>query len=130
MQPIDRPFRFTWDFCVVWALLTVPAIIYVLSKQPDVGPWYSRIAFLIVVPFIATFFIYGPIMFMRLIFQSGARGVFVARIYLSIVLVAVIVFFGLEATGYYNEAKERMLALIFPALAIAYLHIRIDASNK
>ena len=27
MNTIDRPFRFTWDFCVVWVLLVVPPLI-------------------------------------------------------------------------------------------------------
>ena len=83
MQAIDRPFRFTWDFCVVWACLAVPA--FFLMRQHDVGPWYSEGAFLILVPLFASFVLYGPVLLVHQVIRSGARGWFVARIFLSIV---------------------------------------------
>jgi hypothetical protein len=126
MEPIDQPFRFTWDFCVVWALLTVPALIFVLSGRWDIGPWYSDTAFIIVVPFIATFFVYGPVLFVRQIIQSGSHGRLVLRVFLSIVLVAALLFGGLYFSGFYTEWRARLLAGIFTAAATVYLSWRTE----
>src|SRR2546430_2280153 len=82
MQPVDRPFRFTRDFCVVWALLVVPT--FFLTRQHDFGLWCSNIAVLIVAPLFATFVLYGPVLFVRQVIRSGSRGWFVARVFLSI----------------------------------------------
>jgi hypothetical protein len=126
MKPIDQPFRFTWDFCVAWGLLTVPTLIFVLSGRWDFGPWYSDVAFIIVVPFIATFFIYGPVLFVRRIIQSGSHGWFVLRVFLSVVLVATLLLVGLYFSGFYTEWRARFLAGIFTAAATVYLSWRTE----
>src|SRR5580692_12362965 len=105
MEPIDQPFRFTWDFCVVWALLTVPTLIMVLSGRWDIEPWYSKAAFLVVVPFIATFVVYGPVLFVRQIIRSGSRGWFVTRVFLSILLVLVLFFVVLYFFGHGRDVS-------------------------
>src|SRR6266480_4000089 len=97
MQPVDRPFRFTRDFCVVWALLVVPT--FFLTRQHDFGTWYSNIAVLIVAPLFATFVLYGPVLFVRQVIRSGSRGWFVARVFLSIVLAAALLLGGLRLSG-------------------------------
>ena len=86
MQAVDRPFRFTRDFCVVWVLLVVPT--FFLTRLRDFEPWYSEAAFLILAPLFATFVLYGPVLFARQVVPSGSRGWFVARVFLSIVLAA------------------------------------------
>ena len=123
MQTIDRPFRFTLDFCVVWALLTVPA--FLLTRRMDIGPWYSDCAFLIVVPLFATFALYGPGLLMRQFVRSGSRGWFVARVFLSVVLVAILLFGGLLVSGFYTESRSRILAFVFMAAATVYLNWRL-----
>jgi hypothetical protein len=96
VEPIDRPFRFTWDFRVVWVLLEIPTFPLVLKSHWGTDqPLYSKCAFLIVVPFIGTFILYGPIMFIRQIVRSGSRGRFVLRVYLSIILMVALFFGGL-----------------------------------
>jgi hypothetical protein len=105
MEPIDQPFRFTWDFCVVWALLAVPALVFVLSGRWSFGPWYSDTAFLIVVPFIATFFVYGPVLFVRQIIRSGSRGWLVARVFLSVLLVLILFFGALYVSGHGRDVS-------------------------
>jgi hypothetical protein len=122
MEPIDKPFRFTWDFCVVWALLIVPA--FLLAYRLGLGPWYSLCAFTIVVPFIATFFIYGPVLLVRQVIRSGSHGWFVFRVLLSIVLVAALLLVGLYFSGFYTEWRARLLAGIFMAAATVYLSWR------
>jgi len=124
MQPIDRPFRFTLDFCVVWALLAVPT--FFLIRQWDVGPWYSRVAAIILLPLFATFVLYGPVLLARQIIRSGSRGWFVARVLLSILMVAALVFGGLWLSGYYSETRARILAYAFSAFATAWLHWRLE----
>ena len=123
MQPIDKKFRFTWDFCVVWGLLAVP--IFFFSRRWDVGPWYSCLAFTIVIPLFATFIIYGPVLLARQIVQSGSRGWFVARVVLSILAVAILIFGGLLLTGTYTEGRGDVLAIVFPGAATFYLSVRL-----
>jgi hypothetical protein len=124
MQPIDRSFRFTVDFCVVWALLAVP--VFILTRRSDWGPWYSFAGILILLPLFATFALYGPILLMRQVISSGSRGRFVLQTFLSIVLVAALLLVGLYFSGYYSEDRARMLAFLFTAMATAYLNWRLE----
>src|SRR5258708_4366532 len=100
MQPVDRPFRFTLDFVVVWGLLAVPS--FCLIRSADVGPWYSEIAVLILLSLFATFVLYGPVLLTRQIFRSGSRGGFIAGVFLSVLGFAVLLFGGLWVLGYYT----------------------------
>ena len=123
MQVIDRPFRFTLDFCVAWALLTVPA--FFLMRRADVGPWYSQAAAVTLLPLFATFVLYGPVLLARQIVRSGSRGWFVARVLLSIFIMAALLLGGLWVSGYYTEARARILAVVFSSTATAFLHWRL-----
>ena len=123
MQPIDKPFRFTWDFCLVWAALAVA--IFFIARRWDLGPWYSRVAFFIVGPFIATFFVYGPVLFVRQIIRSGSRGLFIARVFLTIVLVTALFFSILSFLGHGKDISA-VWALAVAGMATAYLHWKID----
>ena len=124
MQPIDKPFRFTWDFCVVWLLLAVPT--YLLTRSSNFGPWYSYAGILILVPLFAAFAIYGPVLLVRQIIRSGSRGRFVAQTFLAILLVAALVFGGLLASGFYTESRARILAFFFSGAATLFLNWRLD----
>ena len=124
MEPIERPFRFTWDFCVVWALLVVPALIQVLSGHWNLGSWYSNAAFLVVVPFIAVFFIYGPVLFARQIVRSGSYGWFVARVFLTTVLVIALFFGGLYVSGQGKDISG-LWGGVAAFVAVIYLHRRL-----
>jgi len=128
MQPVDRPFRFTRDFCVVWALLVVPT--FFLTRQHDFGLWYSNIAVLIVAPLFATFVLYGPVLFVRQVIRSGSRGWFVARVFLSIVLAAALLLGGLRLSGSYTETKGQIFALVFTAAATVYLSWRLQKDER
>jgi hypothetical protein len=126
VEPIDRPFRLTWDFCIVWVLLEIPTLLLISTGHWEADqPWYSKCAFLIVIPFIVTFILYGPIMFTRQIICSGSRGRFVLRVYLSIVLMATLFFGGLFIFGHHKNISERCV-FAATAAAILYLHCRID----
>src|SRR6266850_3863493 len=128
MQFVDRPFRFTWDFCVVWALLVVPT--FFLTRLHDFGPWYSNIAVLIVAPFFATFVFYGPVLFVRQVIRSGPRGWFVARVFLSIVLAAAFLFGGLLLSGSYTQTKGDIFGFVFTAAATVYLNWRLQSDER
>jgi hypothetical protein len=125
MQPVDKPFRFTGDFCVVWALLVVPT--FLLTRHSDfVSPWYSYASVLILLPLFAAFALYGPVLLVRQIFRSGSRGWFVARMFFAILLVAVLLFGGLFLSGYYTEGRARILAFFFAAAATMFLSWRTE----
>jgi hypothetical protein len=127
MDPIDKPFRFSWDFCLVWALLTLG--IFSLAWRWDMGPWYSHCAFIIVVPFIATFFIYGPVLLVRQIIRSGSRGWFVARVFLSILLVLILFFIGLSISGHGKDVSG-LWGAIAAGVATSYLHWRTEQKKS
>ena len=127
MEPIDKPFRFTWDFCVVWAILVVPT--FLLTHKLDLGPWYSYGSILILLPLFATFILYGPVLVARLVVRSGAHGRLVLRVLISIILAAALLFVGLYVSGFYSRGNARTLAFFFVAAAIVYLHWRTDEKN-
>ena len=124
MEPIDQPFRFSWDFCVVWLLLTIPTLILVLSGHWNFGPWYSNVAFVLVVPFIATFFVYGPVLFMRQIIRSGSYGWFVFRVFLTTVLV-IGLFFGILYISGHGKDVSGLWGGVAAFVAVTYLHQRL-----
>jgi hypothetical protein len=124
MEPIDKPFRFTWDFCVVWAFLVVPT--FLLTHNLDLGPWYSYGGILILLPLFATFVLYGPILVARQAVRSGTHGRLVFRSLISIILAAVLLFFGLLGSGFYSRSNARIIAFLFIIAAIVYLHWRTD----
>ena len=127
MQSIDRPFRFTQGFYIAWAFLlclTLP-----LLRWMDIGPWYSNIAFMLCIPFLATFAVYGPILFVGQIIHSGERGKIVARRFGGIVLTAILLFGGLLLSGYYTEGRARILAYFFAVASTAYLKLRPDRAG-
>jgi hypothetical protein len=128
MQVIDRPFRFSRDFCVVWVLLVVPT--YFVTRQHDVGPWYSEGASLVLVPLFATFVLYGPVLLVRQVIHSGSRGRFVARVFLSIVLAATLLFGSLLLSGVYTESHARILAFAFTFAATVYLNWRLARNER
>ena len=117
---------FTWDFCIVWALLEIPTLLLVSTSYWEADqPWYSKCAFLIVVPFIGTFILYGPIMFIRQIMHSGSRGRFVLRVYLLIVLLVALFFGGLLIFGHHKDILGGW-GFVTAGVATYYLHRRID----
>ena len=122
MQPIDRPFRFTLDFAVVWVLLGVPAFFFIRRVDTD-SPWYSQAAELVLLPLFATFVLYGPILLASQIVRSGTRGLFVLRVLLSALLAAVFFAAVLLVTGHGEDSTY--LAGTATLVAIAYLEWRL-----
>jgi cation transport ATPase len=90
MKPIDAQFRPKIDFFVAWFMIALAAVTFARPWN-DGLPWYSTVAWILVVPFILTFFIYGPILLMRQVIRSGSRGWFVLRTFVSISLVAALI---------------------------------------
>ena len=84
VREIDKPFRFTWDFCLVWALFFIVALYMV--PQSKGAHAYERPLLALMVAVFATFLLYGPVLLVRQIFASGSRGGFVARALVSVLL--------------------------------------------
>jgi hypothetical protein len=66
------------------------------------------------------------VILVRQIFRSGSRGWFVTRMFLAILLVAVLLFGGLFLSGFYTESRARILAFIFAAAATVFLSWRTE----
>jgi hypothetical protein len=125
MQPIDRPYRFTLDFGVVWALLAVPVLF--LIRGSNIGPWYSQAAEVILLSLFATFVLYGPVLLARQIVRSGTRGWFVLRVFLSILFAALVYAGVLFFTGQGQHASWTGTASF---VAIVYLHWRLRHERR
>jgi hypothetical protein len=124
MKPIDQPFRFTWDFCVVWALLVLPTFLLYRQWKTDDAAW-ARYATVALLSLFATFSIYGPVLLVRQIIRSGSRGWFVVRVALTIVLAIAIFFFSFKILGHGRDIPFLWI-FITSGVAGAYLHWRID----
>jgi hypothetical protein len=124
MREIDKPFRFRWDFCVVWLLLLIP-VAYLLPQWRG-QPTYAHYLLVFFVALFAAFLLYGPVLLARQVFASGSRGWLVARVFTTIILVAVVVLGAIYAFGLYTETRGHLFALLFTVAAIVYLHWRLD----
>lgn len=124
MEPIDRPFRFTWDFCIVWLALAVPT--FFLARQWDtLDAMWSRCIITVLLSLLATFYIYGPVLLMRQIIPSGSRGWFVARVAVTIILASALFLFSLHIFGH-GQRISPVWPIVISAAASLYLHWRID----
>ena len=131
MKPIDAQFRPKMDFFVAWFLIALASVTF---AQPwnDGLPWFSTVAWILVVPFILTFFIYGPILLMREVIRSGSRGWLVFREFLSITLALVIYTGAVLITGKNSASSGHLSGFALTWIAINYLNRRIGkkAANQ
>jgi hypothetical protein len=127
MREVDKPFRFTWDFCVVWTLLLV-ATIYLLPRWggQSAVEHYGLVFF---IALFATFLLYGPVLLVQQVLASGSRGWFVARVFLSVIIVAAIFLGAMYWLGFYTEWRARIFAFFLVACATAYLQSRLDRQS-
>ncbi len=124
MQPIDRPFRFTLDFCSVWLVLAVPT--YFVTRRWDIQePIWAFCIFVVLLSLFATFCIYGPVMLARQIIHSGSHGWFVARVLLSILLVTGLFFGGLYISGHGKDVSS-IWSGVAAFVATIYLQWRLE----
>lgn len=120
---IDKPFRFTWDFCVVWLVFFVVAF-YELPASKGAHGYEHPLASALVSLF-ATFLIYGPVLLVRQIIRSGSRGWFVARVFLSVLVVLFVAAGVFYFTGYTPE-RGHVFGLVAGFGSIAFLHWRLE----
>ena len=124
MQPIDRPFRFTLDFCIVWLVLALP-IMFLAQRWDTLHTAWSCCILTLLFSLFATFVIYGPVLLVRQIIRSGSRGWFVARVLVTIVLV-VALFFGILTFLGHGKDISSLWVFIVAALAGTYVHCRTN----
>jgi hypothetical protein len=101
------------------------ALAYIAVRRLDVGPWYSEAALLIVIPFLLTFVVYGPVMFLQAAMASGARGYFVAQVLARVLATALVLFGGLLLSGLYTEDRAGQLGGVFVAVALVYVNFKL-----
>jgi hypothetical protein len=128
MEPIDKPFRFTWDFCFVWILLAAPVAFLVWKCDPLAAIW-SHLILLLLLSLFATFVIYGPILLVRQIVGSGSRGLLVFRVFVSTVLVIALFFCALSVFGHGRDIPG-FWVFVVAGVSTAYLNWRIDGAKK
>jgi hypothetical protein len=125
MEPIDRPFRPGWDFCIIWAAF---AFVIYLTIPKTSAPWYEYIAILILLSAFATLVLYGPVLLVRQIFHSGSRGRFVAGVFISILIGIILFSLAMYYTGNGPHAQWWSGAAI--ATAITYLNWKLNSARQ
>ena len=128
MEPIDKPFRFTFDFCVVWLMLAVPAF-FLARKWDTLHAVWSCCILTLLLSLLATFCIYGPVLLVRQIIRSGSRGWFVIRVAITIVLAIALLFFGFSIIGHGRDIPGPLIFIV-SGVAIFYLHWRTDERQQ
>src|ERR1044071_2995333 len=113
LRAIDQPFRITKGFLITWALLVALGLLFL--TRVDVGPWYSELGFLLCVPFLLTFAVYGPVLFCKAVMISGSRG---RQVVLALVGIAIGV---LLLSGQYTEKRAKLAVLAIVPLANVYV---------
>lgn len=120
---VDRPFRFTWNFCVVWLVLFAVTL-YSLPASKGAHAYEHPLASALVSLF-ATFLIYGPVLLVRQILRSGSRGWFIARIFVSVLLVLLLaagVFYFIP----YTPDRGHIFAFIAGGGSVVFLQWRLE----
>jgi hypothetical protein len=128
MEPIDRPFRSTRDFCIVWIMLAVP-VFFLARKWDSLNAVWSTCILTVLLSLFATFFIYGPVLLRRQIIRSGSRGWFVVRVAITIVLVVALFLFGFSILGHSGDIPFWLVAIV-STVATFYLHWRTDGRRR
>jgi hypothetical protein len=128
MTEIDEQFKPKRDFFVAWILIAIALLCYA-RPWTFALPWFSKAAFILVVPFILTFFIYGPILFLKQVVRSGARGWFVFRTFISVMLFTSLSIWGLVFMFGFNASQARLVAMPFLIAAIVYLNCQMERSD-
>ena len=123
MNEIDQPFRPRWDFFLAWAIIEIVTLALTKPWHFDL-PWYSIVAYSLVVPFILTICLYGPILFIRQIISSGEKGKQVLSIFLQAVMIvaAVLVIYRLYSG---DKIIPNKLVLLVVMGATIYVRQRI-----
>ena len=88
MTEIDKPFKITPKFAVLWGCLGV-VVGFLIFCYYD-GAVYEQVLLTIIVALFATFCLYGPIVLARQVGASGERGWFVLWIAVCVVLLRVL----------------------------------------
>ena len=106
---IDKPFRITSRFAVVWGCLAV-AVGFLAFRHYD-GAAYEKVAITIVGSLYATFCLYGPILLARQVVKSGGRGWFVLQVAVTVVLGAGLLF-AVVAFANHAEVSSGAVGLV------------------
>lgn len=124
MEEIDRQFRPGKDFMVAWVLVAAATVAIFQPWRFDL-PWFSQVAFAVVIPFLATFAVYGPVLLIRQAKRSGARGKLVLSAYVETVFITAVMLVVSRFVIFRDHELSPILVLLISVGAIAYLNVRI-----
>src|SRR5438093_684691 len=111
MMEIDKPFRISGRFAMVWACLAGAVGLLVFRRNH--GAAYEKVIITVLGSLYVTFCLYGPILLARQIIKSGGRGVFVLQVLLTIFLGVALVFGALVLTNHGNVPYEAIVLVTF-----------------
>src|SRR5260221_6159303 len=104
MMQIDKPFRISRRFALVWTCLAGAVGLVVFRRYH--GAIYEKVSVTLLGSLYATFCLYGPILLARQVFKSGGRGWFVLQIAVTIVFGLALVFAAFAITNHGNVPNE------------------------
>jgi hypothetical protein len=120
---IDKPFRFTWDFCAIWLVFFAIALYALPTSQG--ARFYEHPLGSLLLSLFATFLIYGPVLLVRQIVRSGSRGWFVGRALLSVLFV-LLASAGIFHFIPYTPSRGHLFAFVAALVATVYLQWRLE----
>lgn len=121
---INEPFVLGKAFASAWIAISIPVLWYTQPWDYDL-PVYSRLAALIIYPFLTTILIYCPVAFVKRIICSGAKGLKVLRLFLSCVLgICLIVLPAWIQSDY--EPIDSGIAFIVAIWAMWYINVNLN----
>ena len=124
MNSLEKQLKLTWDYYAMWFVML--AGVSVISKPWNFDlPWFSKTAFIIVVPFLMMMAVYVPILFVIATIRSGTQGVIILMRFLSFVLVAGVIFGFLLLSGKYTPERARSIGAILTAFGIGIVNYKI-----
>jgi hypothetical protein len=109
MMEIDKPFRISRRFAIVWACLGVSVGVLVFRRYH--GMLYEKLIVTLLGSLYATFCLYGPILLARQVIRSGGRGWFVLQVLFTII-VGLVLIFGVIALANHGRVPLEAVVLI------------------
>ena len=116
MKPIEKQYRFTWDFYILWILIALGIILIAKPWQFDMHI-VSKVAVTIGMPFILAIVLHTFIHFIIAIVQSGSYGFLVLYRFLIFLFSMGLIFGVLLITGLYTESRARFFGFVFALLS-------------
>ena len=121
---LNEPFVPGKAFALAWIAISIPVLWHTQPWSYEL-PVYSRVAAIIIYPFLATILLYCPVAFVKRMIYSGAEGLKVLRIFLSCVFGVLLIIMPSWILNDY-EPTDSGLSFVVAVWAMWYLNVNLN----